>query len=64
MSQQFHGGQHDGSRTLSIRDTYDYAIVNRPGEGKWKKTASQAAKRHEANIKKRMKILSKPSSTL
>ena len=38
MSQQFHnGGKHDGPKTISIRDTYDYAVVNPPFEGKHRK---------------------------
>ena len=38
MSQQFkNGGHHAGSVTVSIRDTYRYAVVNFPGEGKWRK---------------------------
>ena len=38
MSQQFHnGGHHDGSKTVSIRDSYRYAVVNEPNQGKHKK---------------------------
>lgn len=38
MSQQFHnGGKHDGPKTISNRDTYDYAVVNPPFEGKHRK---------------------------
>ncbi len=38
MAQQFHnGGKHDGAKTVSIRDTYRYAIVNDPFTGKHRK---------------------------
>lgn len=56
MSQQFkNGGQHNGSVTISNRDTYDYAVVNFPGEGKWKKPQDPASlkKRHDHWVKRR-----------
>lgn len=60
MAQQFHNdGHHDGSRTLSNRDTDAYAVVNPPLRGKHVKTAAQRAKRHLENIKKRQKLMSK-----
>lgn len=56
MAQQFHnGGGHDGSRTISIRDSKDYAVVNAPGCGKHAKTAEQAARRHKENQQNRRK---------
>ena len=56
MSQQFHGGgHHDGSRTITVRDTYRYAVVNYPGEGKWRKPQDPASiqKRHDHWRKRR-----------
>ena len=38
MAQQFHNnGAHVGSKTISNRDTYKYAVVNDPFCGKHKK---------------------------
>lgn len=55
MSQQFkNGGGHDGSRTVTYRDSYKYAAVNRPGEGVWRKTPEEAQRRHQRNIRLRM----------
>ena len=35
MAQQMkNGSKHDGSRTITIRDTYDYAVVNDHNCGK------------------------------
>lgn len=56
MSQQMkNGSQHAGSITITIRDTYDYAVVNPPLSGKWKKPQDQASlkKRHDHWTKRR-----------
>lgn len=50
MSQQMKGNSHhDGSRTVTERDTYRYAVVNPPLSGKWMKPQDPASlkKRHE-----------------
>lgn len=65
MAQQFHnGGKHDGSRTISNRDTRAYAVVNTPFCGKHRKTEAQRAKRHAENIKKRQTLISKTSDII
>lgn len=51
MAQQFNnGGRHDGSVTISIRDSRRYAVVNKPGEGKHGLSKYQIERRHERNI--------------
>lgn len=51
MAQQFsNGGKYDGSVTISNRDSHQYAIVNKPGEGKHCVSKYKAEKRHKRNI--------------
>jgi len=50
MSQQLKNGSHySGSVTVTIRDTDRYAVVNFPGEGKWRKPQDPMSikRRHE-----------------
>lgn len=50
MSQQLKNGSHyDGSVTVTFRDTDRYAVVNYPGEGKWRKPQDPASLQHRHN---------------
>lgn len=51
MAQQFHnGGHHDGSVTISKRDSHRYAVINMPYMGKHTKTPAQRLRRHYLNV--------------
>ena len=51
MAQQFsNGGRHDGSVTISIRDSRRYAVVNKPGEGKHCVSKYKSERRHKRNL--------------
>lgn len=51
MAQQFHnGGHHDGSVTISIRDSHRYAVINQPYKGKHCKTVAQMFRRNYLNM--------------
>lgn len=51
MAQQFNnGGRHDGSVTISIRDSRRYAVVNKPGEGKHCLSKYNIERRHRRNL--------------
>ena len=51
MAQQFsNGGRHDGSVTISIRDSRRYAVVNTPGEGKHRVSKYKVERRQKRNL--------------
>ena len=50
MSQQLkNGSRYDGSVTITVRDTDRYAVVNYPGEGKWRKPQDPSSLQHRHN---------------
>lgn len=56
MSQQMvNGSHHDGSVTITNRMYNRYAVVSEPFNGKHRKTAEQAKRRHNRNILKHTK---------
>lgn len=61
MAQQFHnGGHHDGSVTISIRDSLGYAVINPPFEGAHTKPQTDKyRKRRKALWRRRNKELNK-----
>lgn len=50
MAQQFHGGYHNNSVTVSIRDSRRYAVINQVDAGKHTKTTEQRQRRHRLYV--------------
>lgn len=53
------GSKHDGSRTLTVRMTNRYAVVNPPFEGKHKKPQDEESIRRRKAHWRRRKLKSK-----